>query len=90
MTSSRSAPLAEELREIVGIEGVLAAQSDLLVFECDGYQIEKNSPDMAVFPRTTDDVARIVRAAATGRDVPSFPAGRARVWPAACCRSAAA
>jgi glycolate oxidase len=74
MTSLALAPLADELREIVGSDGVLTAQSDLLVFECDGYQIEKNSPDIAVFPRTTDDVARIVRAAAD-RGVSIVPRG---------------
>jgi glycolate oxidase len=57
------ASLVDELREIVGIDGVLSAGSELLVFECDGYQIEKNSPDVAVFPRTTEEAARVVQAA---------------------------
>jgi len=66
--------LVDELREIVGPDGVLAARPDLLVFECDCYQIEKNSPDVAVFPRNTDEVARVVRAA--GRHgVPIVPRG---------------
>ncbi|HEV3417128.1 MAG TPA: FAD-linked oxidase C-terminal domain-containing protein [Pirellulales bacterium] len=56
-------PLIEELREIVGLDGVLSAHSDLVVYECDGFVMEKNCPDVAVFPRTTDEVARIVRAA---------------------------
>ncbi len=74
MLAPTLAPLVEELREIVGPEAVLAAAPDLLVYECDGYQIEKNSPDVAVFPRTTDDVARIVRAAAR-YGVPIVPRG---------------
>ena len=69
-----SLSLVDELRQIVGPDGVLSARSDLLVYECDGYQIEKNSPDVAVFPRTTDEVARVVQAA--GRhDVPFVPRG---------------
>ena len=68
------ASLVDELREIVGIDGVLFAGSELLVFECDGYQIEKNSPDVAVFPRTTDEVARVVQAA-VGHDMPIVPRG---------------
>ena len=57
------ASLVDELRDIVGLDGVLYAGSELLVFECDGYQIEKNSPDVAVFPRSTEQVARVVQAA---------------------------
>ena len=68
------ASLVDELREIVGIDGVLSAGSELLVFECDGYQIEKNSPDVAVFPRCTDEVARVVRAAVR-YDMPIVPRG---------------
>ncbi|HEX3997803.1 MAG TPA: FAD-linked oxidase C-terminal domain-containing protein [Pirellulales bacterium] len=68
------ASLADELRAIVGQSGVLHAGSDLLVFECDGYQIEKNSPDIAAFPRSTDEVARVVRAAAR-YEIPIVPRG---------------
>src|SRR6185369_12596213 len=39
----------------------LSAHSDLVVYECDGFVIEKNSPDVAVFPRTSADVQEIVR-----------------------------
>jgi glycolate oxidase len=59
--SKVSAAVVDSLREIVGIDGVLAARSDLVVFECDGFTIEKNCPDLVVFPRTTDEVAAIVR-----------------------------
>ena len=54
--------VVDQLRQIVGTDGVLSAHSDLLVYECDGFVIEKNSPDVVVFPRTTNDVARIVKA----------------------------
>jgi glycolate oxidase len=68
------ASLVDDLREIVGLDGVLFAGSELLVFECDGYQIEKNSPDVAVFPRSTEEVARVVEAA--GRyGMPIVPRG---------------
>lgn len=56
------AQLTDELRSIVGHEGVLSAHAEMLVYECDGFVIEKNSPDVVVFPRTTDQVQRIVRA----------------------------
>jgi glycolate dehydrogenase FAD-linked subunit len=54
-------PLIDRLREAVGVENVLAARSDLLVYECDGFTIEKNSPDVVVFPRSTTDVVRVVK-----------------------------
>jgi len=53
--------IIDSLREIVGAENVLAARSDLMVYECDGFTIEKNSPDVVVFPRNTDDVAHVVK-----------------------------
>lgn len=53
--------LVEEFLELLGAEGVLSAHSDLLVYECDGFVIEKNCPDVAVFPRTTQQVAQIVK-----------------------------
>jgi glycolate oxidase len=59
--SSINPRLIEGLRDLVGMDGVLAAHPELLVFECDGFVIEKNCPDVVVFPRTTEHVAAIVR-----------------------------
>jgi glycolate oxidase len=61
MLNASQAALADRLRSAIGVENVLSARSDLLVFECDGFVIEKNSPDVVVFPRSTADVAAIVR-----------------------------
>ena len=62
MASAIPYELIAELRAIVGADSVLSADSDLLVYECDGFTIEKNCPDVVVFPRTTEDVAAVVRA----------------------------
>jgi glycolate oxidase len=67
-------PLTTRLVEIVGAEGVLAEQSELLVYECDGYVVEKHVPDLVVFPTTTDQVQRIVRAC-NEHHVPFVPRG---------------
>src|SRR3954462_7703256 len=67
-------PLIDRLRRVVGPENVLAARSDLLVYECDGFTIEKNSPDVVVFPRTTEDVAEIVKIC-NAAGVPFLPRG---------------
>lgn len=61
MTATLTNNLVDELRAIVGLDGVLSAHSELVVYECDGFVIDKNCPDVAVFPRTTEQVAAIVR-----------------------------
>ncbi len=74
MTTLALSSIVDSLREIVGPENVLAARSDLMVYECDGFTIEKNSPDVVVFPRTTEDVARVVRLC-NRAGVPFLPRG---------------
>ncbi len=66
--------LINELREVVGVDGVFSAHADLVVYECDGFVIEKNCPDVVVFPRTTQHVADIVRLANKHR-MPFVPRG---------------
>lgn len=66
--------LVEELREALGAENVLSAHSDLLVYECDGFIIEKNCPDVAVFPHTTAHVQAVVRLC-NQFNVPFMPRG---------------
>src|SRR3989440_12141956 len=58
MTTS---PLVERMRGIVGRDALLTSPSDLLVYECDGYTIEKNKPDVVVFPTSTEQVMQIVQ-----------------------------
>ncbi len=53
--------LLDRLRTIVGRDALLTSPSDLLVYECDGYTIEKNKPDVVVFPTSTDQVVQIVK-----------------------------
>jgi glycolate oxidase len=64
----------EALQAVVGRDAVLTSASDLLVYECDGYTIEKNRPDVVVFPTTTEQVVQIVRLC-NERDVPFLPRG---------------
>src|SRR5262245_15697235 len=66
--------LVDELRGALGTDGVLSAHADLVVYECDGFVIEKNCPDVVVFPRSTQQVADIVRLANKHR-VPFVPRG---------------
>ncbi|HEX4129623.1 MAG TPA: FAD-linked oxidase C-terminal domain-containing protein [Pirellulales bacterium] len=66
--------LVEALRRVVGADRVLAARGELLVYECDGFTIEKNSPDVVVFPRTTEHVRQIVELC-NQHDMPMLPRG---------------
>jgi glycolate oxidase len=70
----KSDGLIENLAAIVGRGGILASPSELVVYECDGYTIEKNKPDVVVFPTSTDQVVRIVQAC-NAANVPFLPRG---------------
>jgi glycolate oxidase len=67
MSNARVEPLIKRLRTRLGAENVLWMPSDLAVYECDGYTIEKSRPDVVVFPRSTAEVAEVVRMAAEHR-----------------------
>lgn len=66
--------ILDELRRIVGNDGVLASSSDRMVYECDGYTIEKSVPDAVVLPTSRDQVVALVRALHR-RGLPFVPRG---------------
>ena len=51
----------DELRAIVGKEHVISGEHELLVYECDAYTLEKSLPGAVVLPKTTEEVAGVVR-----------------------------
>src|SRR2546421_373606 len=53
--------LLDRLRAAVGRDALLTSPGDLLVYEGDGYTIEKNRPDVVVFPTSTEQVVRIIK-----------------------------
>src|SRR5579872_4069496 len=59
--SGVAAEFMAALREIVGDDGLLADRDELLVYECDGFTIAKNVPDVVVFPTATEQVVAIVK-----------------------------
>ncbi len=61
MTVPRLHSLLRELRRCLGAQNVLSAQSELVVYECDGFTIEKNRPDAVVFPCSTEEVSEVVK-----------------------------
>ncbi|PYS38013.1 MAG: FAD-binding oxidoreductase [Acidobacteria bacterium] len=63
-----------KLRRILPSAAVVEDETELLVYECDGLPLFKNRPDLVVFPRTTEQVAQVVRLANEYR-IPFLPRG---------------
>jgi glycolate oxidase len=66
--------LVSRLQQVVGPDALIHSASELLVYECDGYTIEKNKPDVVAFPTRTGQVVEIVRLCKE-LDVPFLPRG---------------
>lgn len=73
-TVTISPEFMQRLHEMFGDDGLLSQREELLVYECDGFTIEKNSPDVVVFPTTTEQVSAVVRLCNEYR-VPFVPRG---------------
>ena len=74
MTTTLAHPFVEQLTMIVGEDGILVRPDELLVYECDGYVVEKKCPDVVVFPTTTEQVVEIVKLCNTEK-IPFIPRG---------------
>ncbi len=60
--SSKVTPrIVSDLIAIVGEENVLHSREEMLVYECDGYVVEKSVPDVVVFPTSTEQVVEVVK-----------------------------
>lgn len=65
--SARSTPsavtpeLIRRLIELLGPESVLTSADEMLVYECDGYIVEKQVPDLVAFPESTRHIVELVR-----------------------------
>ncbi|RLS52694.1 MAG: FAD-binding protein [Planctomycetota bacterium] len=66
--------LLSELRRIVGDENLLTEADERLVYECDGYVVEKRVPDLVVFPTCAEHVQQIVKVCRQHK-VPFVPRG---------------
>jgi glycolate oxidase len=60
MATATASPLVDRLRALLGPGGLITAPSELVVYECDGYTIEKNRPEVVVFPTSAEQVAAVV------------------------------
>ncbi len=66
--------LIDTLTRIVGREHVISRREDLLVYECDAYTLEKNLPSIVVLPKSSEEVAAVVKACAEEK-TPIIPRG---------------
>src|SRR6202171_681445 len=53
--------LIAELREMIGDDGMVLRATELKVYECDGWTLEKSAPEILLRPRTTAEVSDILK-----------------------------
>jgi glycolate oxidase len=58
---SLTAAFLDELRALLGADGVLASEAARFTYEADALTLERTLPDVVVLPRSTDEVAALVR-----------------------------
>jgi glycolate oxidase len=74
MTTDTTIQIVSKFDKILGTKNVLADLADRIVYECDGFTIEKNCPDIVLFPQTTDQVSAVVKICRE-YEVPFLPRG---------------
>ena len=66
--------ILSRLKDIVGDDRTTTDETELLVYECDALALFKNTPDVVVYPTSTEEVSAIVRVA-NEYAVPFLPRG---------------
>ena len=54
-------PVIKEFEAVVGKNGVVQRREELIVYECDGLASYRQRPAVVVLPRTTEEVAQLVK-----------------------------
>jgi len=88
LAEDKTATLLGRLTKIVGADGLISSPAELMVYECDGYTMEKNRPEVVVFPRSTEEIVGVVKVC-NELGCPFYHEGRGPAWRAAACRWAA-
>ncbi len=68
------ASLLTRLAAVVGRDALVDRPEALLVYECDGYTLERGAPELVVLPRSPEQVAEVVRVLADD-GIPFVPRG---------------
>ncbi|MFN0087096.1 MAG: FAD-linked oxidase C-terminal domain-containing protein [Blastocatellia bacterium] len=74
MSQDSKARIFSQLREILGKDGLATDDAELLVYECDAVTAHKSRPLAVVFPRTTQQVSKVVKLLHENR-IPFGPRG---------------
>lgn len=74
MESSITDQFLADLETAIDPQRILKSPDETLVYECDGYVVEKNAPDIVVFPESTQEVQAIVKVCHAAK-VPFVPRG---------------
>jgi len=72
--ASLSPDLVNAFAAIVGSDGVIAEESERVVYECDAYTLERSLPSLVVLPRNAEEVQAVVRLC-RDRELPIIPRG---------------
>ena len=59
-----SAPILAELRDAVGVDGLIIDRNQLQTYECDGLAVLRSLPAAVVLPRTTAQAQAVIRVCA--------------------------
>ncbi|MEM7554130.1 MAG: glycolate oxidase subunit GlcD [Cyanobacteria bacterium P01_A01_bin.84] len=54
-------PIIKEFEAVLGKKGVVQRREELITYECDGLTSYRQRPDLAVLPKTTQQVAEVVK-----------------------------
>ncbi|MEM7727145.1 MAG: glycolate oxidase subunit GlcD [Cyanobacteria bacterium P01_A01_bin.45] len=54
-------PIIKEFEAVLGKKGVVQRREELITYECDGLTSYRQRPSLAVLPRTTEQVASVVK-----------------------------
>ena len=60
MAQTLESKLIAQLREITGRDGVAVGEDELLVYECDAMTTHRARPLAVIFPRSTEQVSRVI------------------------------
>jgi len=60
-TDNQWQPIIKALQKIVGKDGVVQRKDELLTYECDGLPSYRQRPPVVVLPRTTEQVAEVLK-----------------------------
>ncbi len=60
-TDNKWKPIVKQFEKVVGKDGVVRRKEELLTYECDGLTSYRQRPAVVVLPRTTEQVAEVVK-----------------------------